>query len=390
MLEHVPAAIALTFCAAWCAFYLRAMWVVLHIETLESHKAAEPANWPSLSVIVPACNEGGAIREALGSLRDQTYPDLEIIVIDDRSTDDTGQIVDELAAADPRVVAIHVQHLPDGWLGKVHAMHVAVERARGELLLFTDADVHFRADALRRAVSRMGARRLDHLTIIPSLDSRTFWLDAVMSAFGLNLFAGLGIHRMREPGRQEVIGVGAFNLVRRARFDRTPGLEWLRMEVADDTGLAIMLRDAGARQDVWVSHAEVSMSWYASLGAMIRGLEKNLFGIAAKYSLARAVGLAAAGWAFCVGPLLALAAPGGAVGLSALGVVALVHAACAVVASRRTGRPFWSLMAFPLAQMIIVWAMLRSSIIGARRGGIEWRGTRYPLNELRAQQRVDI
>src|SRR6185369_2740694 len=105
------------------------------------------------SVVVPACNEARTIERALTSLLAQDYPDLEIVLVDDRSSDETGAIIEHLAASDRRISAIHVRELPAGWLGKVHALQRGLERARGELVLFTDADIHFAPGALRRAVA---------------------------------------------------------------------------------------------------------------------------------------------------------------------------------------------------------------------------------------------
>src|SRR6185369_5444580 len=102
---------------------------------------------------VPACNEAGTIETALASLLAQDYPGLEIVLVDDRSSDGTGVIIDRLAASDPRISAIHVRDLPIGWLGKVHALQRGLERVRGALVLFTDADIYFAPGSLRRAVS---------------------------------------------------------------------------------------------------------------------------------------------------------------------------------------------------------------------------------------------
>ena len=123
----------------------------------------------TFDVLVPTCNEEETIGKALEGLRAQRYPNLEIIVVNDRSTDRTGEIVDRIAATDDRVQAIHIEHLPDGWLGKVHALHIASQHATGEWMLFTDADIHFSATCLEAAVQYCVKEDLDHLSLLRCL-----------------------------------------------------------------------------------------------------------------------------------------------------------------------------------------------------------------------------
>ena len=130
---------------------------------------------PTLSVLVPACNEASTLERAMQSLLAMDYPRLEIIAVNDRSTDGTGELLERLAAANPRLRVRHVTALPSGWLGKNHALHIASQEATGDWLLFTDADVVYTPDALLRAVSyarRVGA---DHLVVSPRIDTCDFW-----------------------------------------------------------------------------------------------------------------------------------------------------------------------------------------------------------------------
>jgi cellulose synthase/poly-beta-1,6-N-acetylglucosamine synthase-like glycosyltransferase len=123
------------------------------VQKLVSLQVPAPTTWPRLSVVIPALNEVDTLEAALGTLLAETYPDLEIVLVDDRSTDGTGALVDRLAARDPRITPVHITALPEGWLGKVHALHVGTQHARGDWLLYTDADVHFGQGSLRHAVA---------------------------------------------------------------------------------------------------------------------------------------------------------------------------------------------------------------------------------------------
>ncbi|MEK7768052.1 MAG: glycosyltransferase family A protein, partial [bacterium] len=143
----------LAACGWWAGMALVIRRHVAGLRSLGDEAAPEPAAWPRLSVLVPACNEADTLEPALETLLRSDYPDLEVILVDDRSTDGTGAVVDRLAARDARIVPVHVAALPPGWLGKVHAMHVALPHATGEWLLFSDADVHAAPDTIRRAVA---------------------------------------------------------------------------------------------------------------------------------------------------------------------------------------------------------------------------------------------
>lgn len=122
---------------------------------------------PSLTVIVPACNEAAELEPAARTLLAQNYPELELIFVNDRSTDATGRIIDEMARGNSRVVTVHIEALPERWLGKVHALHIGLQGASGQIVLFTDADVHFAKDTLAQAVQYFLDNELDHLAGFP-------------------------------------------------------------------------------------------------------------------------------------------------------------------------------------------------------------------------------
>ena len=247
----------------------------------------EDIELPVLSVVIPACNEASHIGQALRSLLDQDYPKLEVVVINDRSTDDTGEILERLADRDNRIKVIHIDKLPAGWLGKVHALHQGVKQATGEWYLFTDADIYFQPGALRRSVCYAKHYRLNHLACVPDVHNKGFWLDIAVRSFFLMLCLGARVAEVNRENSNRPIGIGAFNLVEAATFHNTPGFEWLRMETVDDYGLGVMIKQAGGRTRLVVALKDMSVPWYENLGAMIKGVEKNTFGAAAKYSLAR-------------------------------------------------------------------------------------------------------
>jgi hypothetical protein len=361
----------------------------LKIGRLAGGGLREPGRWPKLSVVVAACDEGQTIEQALRSLMAQDYPELELVVVDDRSSDDTGRIVERLAREDDRLRPVRVDQLPPGWLGKVHALQCGLDQAGGEWVLFTDADVHFGPGLLQRSLQYVLAEGLDHLVLIPNIVARSFWLRVLVQTFAVGFLHLTGAHRVGEPESDAAIGAGAFNLFRRAALDSSEGLRWLRMEVADDVGLGLVLRRAGARGGLLFALDQLSVEWYPSVGAMLAGLEKNAFSVA-EYRTGRLLTIVVASWVFGAAPLLPLLLPGVGwlwpAGIACYLVLALLAAAWRL----RLGQAVAPMLLFQAGHFLLSLALLRSGLRCLQRGGIEWRGTRYSLQELRRGQRVKL
>jgi GT2 family glycosyltransferase len=373
----------------WAIFLGGGIVHLLQVRRLENQRPPEPAPWPRLSVVVAARDEADTLGPALRSLLAQDYPALEVVFVDDRSADGTGDLADRLAGEDPRLRVVHVRELPAGWLGKVHALDRGIRAVSGEWFLFTDADVHFAPGALRLAVALAEARGLDHLVLMPDVTAGGFLHRVLLHAFFLGYLLITDAVRAEKGGRRAFAGAGAFNLVRRSAFDRTPGFGWLRMEVVDDAGLGLMLKGAGARQGFYLASAHARVRWYASPGDMVRGLEKNAFSMA-RYRAARALIGQASVWALLLAPAAALL-PWGVPRLwLAAAVPASFLAAWAAVETAVTGDRSGAAFALPLGLAAIAFAGARSAWKCLRRGGIVWRGTFYPLEELRRGQRVKL
>lgn len=347
--------------------------------------------WPTLSVVVPACNEAMTLEGALSSLIAEDYPSLEIILVDDRSTDGTSELVDRLAASDPRIVPEHVTTLPEGWLGKVHALQKGLERSGGRWVLFTDADVHFAPGALRRAVSQAEAEGLDHLALLPQMPFRSFWLGVTIAAAFRSILIMARLWEANDPHSKRGMGVGAFNLVRREALEASPGLEWLKMEVADDVGLGIMMKRHTMRSKLQLGRGLVFVDWYPTLREAVLGLEKNGFAQAARFGALRGFGLAFGAAALVLAPFAGLL-PSVPPALKALAVLAFtLHVASALFNSRTFAVPKrYLVFSLPFGDLIMVFIILRATWLGLRRGGVIWRGTLYPSRALAAGRRVDM
>jgi glycosyltransferase involved in cell wall biosynthesis len=381
----VAAVVAVVMSLGWLVFYRRVRRGSSRVRAFEDVALVDVTTVPRVSLVVPAMNEAAAMRKAIETFRALDYPDLEIVLVDDRSSDGTGAVVDAAAASDARIKAVHITELPAGWLGKVHAQKVGVEHATGAWLLFTDADVFLDKSALRRGMAHALTNDLDQVVVVAKGNPPSFALDVVECAV-----AGL-IHAatmVRGSGGSAVVGSGQYSLVKRAALDKSAGIAWYKMEPADDFALSLCLRNAGARADFFVSRGHVSFEWYPSFRAMVRGFEKNLFPVATGYRARPAIVIALALVAFNLGPLLAPVAFGPVIGvpIAALACAALV--AATVTRARLSGRSALALLLNPLGQVVLALVLVRAMLVVLGRGGLTWRDTFYPLAQLREGQRV--
>jgi len=345
---------------------------------------------PRLSLITPARDEATVIEASLRSALATDDPHIEVVAINDRSTDDTGAILDRLAAEDPRVVAVHVDTLPDGWLGKLNALHHGVARATGDWLLFADADTRYAPGALRRAVAHAERGGFDLVTVYPEITSRDPLAGTVFAAAPVLGHLGMPMHRVSDPDHPAYAGMGAFILVRRATFERSAGLEWLRLEVADDMGLGLLIQNAGGRLDVVNGRGQVFLPFYETFGEMVARMQKNWWAIVARFSLLRAVALSAVLCIVALTPLLAFV-PGVPLPARILAVVgAALHSGASVHFNRWVHRPVGSALLPQVGLLLCAAQLLRAAWIGRRIGGIEWRGRLYRADELEPMQRVRV
>jgi glycosyltransferase involved in cell wall biosynthesis len=336
---------------------------------------------PRVSIIIAARNEERNLAHALESVLRLDYPNLEIIAVNDRSTDATGQILDRLAQNEPRLRPVHVTELPTGWLGKCHALQTGAAAATGEWLLFTDADIVYAPDALRRAVSFAVTGKLDHLAVMPFMSHAGTVLTMFVGAFTLFFAMYARPWRAREPQRPEHIGIGAFNLVRAEAYQRIGGHEPIRLRPDDDLKLGKLIKKNGYRQDIANGNGLVAVEWYSTVPELVRGLEKNSFA-GVEYNLLAVIAASVAQLAIIVWPFLALLLTGGVtwwLNLACILVMALLYADNA----RFHSLPRWHWIAIPFTAVLFQFIIWRATLLTLWRDGIDWRGTHYPLAELK-------
>lgn len=239
------------------------------------------------------------------------------------------------------------------------------------------------------------ARPADHLAAAPDLIAPSILVDALIQAFLRSFVVGLRLWAVEAPGSRAFAGVGAFNLVRRDMLAKTPGFEWLRLEVADDVGLGMMVKQCGGRSVLASARDLVSVTWYPTFAAAARGAEKGFASIG-HCSVARMLLISAAVPLLELAPLVALVlawlpVPYGIPGLWPAAVVMLVAAAASIaIVSRWSRRRYLPGLLMPVAALTSTYLLLRTAWLGWRRGGVVWRDTLYPSSLLRGNLRVRI
>lgn len=350
-----------------------------------------PSPDPDLTVIVPACNEEAAIAATLRSLLSSRGLRLQIIAVNDRSTDQTGTEIEivcgESASSPHSLETLTVKTLPAGWLGKPHAMSLAAARARAPWLLFTDADVLFAPDALARALHHAENRRADHLVIFPTLLVHSLPERAMQATLQVLATWGVRLWRVSDPRSRDFLGVGAFNLVRREVYRAVGGFESLPMEVLEDVRLGWKLKRAGFHPEVALGPGLVSIRWLSGALSVVHLIEKNAFAVSRFQVFLHVLGslalvtlavLPAAGFlaGLTLSPWGLAAAGAGCATLLALLLAYRAH-------RRLTHSPSWLAVLFVPCVAVVAYAFFVSMVLALARGGIVWRGTRYDLKDLR-------
>jgi glycosyltransferase involved in cell wall biosynthesis len=357
---------------------------VANISTAEWNRnlVADAGN-PRVSIIVPARNEEEDIAQCLTSLLDLDYDNYEVIAVDDRSTDRTGEIMEGLAreARGSTLKVLHHRQLPSGWLGKTHAMWTATNQANGDWLLFTDADVLFKPDSLRRALAYAEAERADHVVLFPQMVMKSPG-EYMMIAFFQTMFVfGHRPWKVADPKSRDHMGVGAFNLIRRNVYEAVGTYEALRMEVLDDMKLGKVVKNAGFAQRNVFGGALISLRWARGAGGVVDNLTKNFFAVLS-FQWPRTL-VSAFGLAFLnLMPFLGIRLAHGWERLPYAIALASMFAIY-VGMSWRSGVPAYYFLLHPVSTAMFVYTLLRSMVHTLWNDGIVWRGTKYPLEELR-------
>ncbi|WP_190284672.1 glycosyltransferase [Bacillus sp. S3] len=367
----------------WLVFLLDALIGFRNLDALE--KEAKLETGPLLSVIVAARNEEEQIRASILSQLKQTYINVEWILVNDRSTDDTGKIMDELAEADTRIRVFHINGLPNGWLGKNHALYKGTLQASGRWLLFTDADVRYEEDAFAKALHYFERHELDLLTAAPNLNASHFWLKSFVAffLFGFSYFKRPWM--ANNPKSKIGTGIGAFNLVSKAAYKSFGTHEKIKMRPDDDLQLGMKMKRAGYRQRIVTALHLIEVEWYGSLKEAFIGLEKNTFA-GLNYRISMVFFSIFGVFVTNVLPFLTIFSPNKTIALLSLGNIVLSGIHYCLIIRRMTVFSPALFLVLPITALLFIYSIIRASFLTFKRGGIVWRGTTYRLSELREKE----
>lgn len=337
---------------------------------------------PLVSVVIAARNEAMNLKQTLSTLKKQSYPSYEIIVVNDRSDDNSLDILTALQKEIPCLTVLNIKALPDGWLGKNYALYRGAQVANGELILFTDADVTFAPVTLAYAVAVMEENKLDNLTLMPRLDGGDFSTRMAIVAGTLSFLFQRKPWRSAQTNPNYSAGMGQFILVKSKIYWKVGGHLTVKNAVIDDMALGSVLKRAGVKQWCLDGRKYISLVWYESFKAMCNGLEKNMFAYC-NFKLSKLCLLSSLGVGLFIVPLLLFA-------FAKLLITQLLNLLvigmtwrCFYKVTTHCGLSGWYSIFYAygvVAGLFIAW---RAAFFNLWRGGLHWRETFYPYKQLK-------
>jgi glycosyltransferase involved in cell wall biosynthesis len=370
--------LSMTLAAMWHLRWVRRLPALETLTTATEPALSSPSERVRCSVVIAARDEEARIEGTVRRLLVQRGVEAEFLIVDDRSTDRTGEILRQLAKEDARVKLQRVEVLPDRWLGKCHACHLGASAATSDWILFTDADCWFKPDVIARAVRLAERDRADHVMICPGMDLKSpgarAWHLLFLTSI-LNWFSGVNRDRPKSH-----IGSGAFNMVRAEAYRQSGGYEALRLTVLDDVKLGLLLVRAGKRTRAFLGGNDVECHWGTTIWSMVKLIEKNHFA-ALDFRLGLALAAGAALILLFAMFVLSLMS-GTAVGLAAA-LSALTLILPAGILARRVGWPWPCAVFVPFMAPVMLYSLINSTWVTLRQGGVRWRDTFYSLETLR-------
>jgi glycosyltransferase involved in cell wall biosynthesis len=367
----------------WTVFLIDGVIGLRKIEALEAEDCLE--NGPLLSVIVAARNEAGEITASILSQLEQTYKNVEWILVNDRSTDATGLLMEELQQEDSRISVVHIEELPEGWLGKNNALYRGYLQASGKWLLFTDADVKFEKEAFAKALRYFERHKLDHLTAAPNLSAKKFWLKTFVAFFLFGFSYFKRPWAANNPKSRIGTGIGAFNLVSKASYKAFGTHEKVKLRPDDDLQLGMRMKQAGYRQRIVTALKLIEVEWYGSLKEAFVGLEKNTFA-GLQYRVSMVLFAVFGVFVTNVLPFITLFSPDKMLAFLSLGIILLSGIHYLLVIKKMTIFSPAMFFVLPVTALLFIYCIIRASLLTFKRGGIMWRGTIYKLSELREKE----
>ena len=361
-------AMAATLLVVWCLLTVQTIANLVVFRRLEQ---AGDAPRSRVSIVIPARNEERYIGKTLDAALSQDYPDFEVIVVDDDSTDGTSREI-EARASDPRLVPLKSRALEPGWLGKPNALATGAEGATGKWILFMDADVELHPKALEDATAACERHGWDHLALLPHFEREGFWEELLMPVIPVAAFVYLPSFLAFVRRARLAAGGGAFGLVRREAYEAIGGHDWIKNSVVDDIRLAMELKRAGFHSNARMGLHRVSLRMYHGFEEIVEGFTKNAHAGFGESILRPVIFVLLGLWVGVTPFLWPLVHSQTELGAS-LGLLLF----CRALVQIRLGFPVWPIFLSPITTVVALFIVLRSLRMARHEGVVRWRGREY-------------
>jgi GT2 family glycosyltransferase len=370
----------------WAVVSIAALWMLVSALSLRVQQVVgrtvprgpAPDQPASVSVIIPARNEAPSVEDTVRSLLAQEGVELELIVVNDGSTDGTREILDRLASEDARLRVLHDPELAEGWLGKTNAMQQGADLADNELLLFTDADIRYAPGTLSATVHAMQSEQLDYLAMLPRFEWETFLEVGMVPALFITLSA-FGSTKLEDPDHPETsAGSGAFAMVRRTVYDAIGGHEAIHDAALDDIALGRLVKREGHRIGFRLSPECIRIRMYRGNKAALFAVSKNIIAALDNKVWVALPATFMVAALFLTGPIAAAAGAVAGDPRVALAGLALYGLQLLTLLTTRSWHtfPLWKLPTFPSVALIYTASIARALYNEWVHGSVEWRGRR--------------
>jgi len=365
----------------WVALSIYLLINSYKIKFLRDEKVIKTLAEPAVAIIIAVRNEEEELEKALDSLCNLSYSNYRLVLVNDRSTDQTPKILENFAQRFSFVTVIHINKLPESWLGKSHALYEGYRNSGEEWILFTDADVVFRPDTLSKAINFSIKQQLDHLVLLPHIHSRSVIFNSVLATFKVMFDIQYRPWAAKNSHSAASIGIGAFNLVKRTAYEAAGTHLRIALHPNDDLRLGQCIKSSGGKQDVLYGDEQIRYEWYPGLNAFINGLMKNAFS-SVNYSFLKAVINSMGAVLFFVLPIPVLLLTGVPL-QQGLAVIILLSQLALYLLKPALHAKWWYIPVIPFAAAVIGFIMLKSAILTTWHKGIHWRENFYPLSQLK-------
>lgn len=366
------------------------------MRSMERCKIADQ-NLPFVSILVPARNEESKIERCLDSLLAQDYPNFELIVIDDRSTDRTGEIIEGYAKRDSRVKYVQGKDAPSGWIGKCNALAHAVGYASGDWYIFTDADTLHAKTSIRDAVAYSISNKIDLMSFVPMQELGSFWEKMVMPTLLSSFVLGDPFHSVNNPRKTRAYAYGQYIICRRSSYDALGGHQSVRDEIVEDHAIARVFKEKGYKILVADGKTMYSVRMYTDLESMWQGWTKNLYSLidshvinlVAIIALLNLVLLTPFLEAFAVAGMWLQADPSPLLMPLTVLVVAQLFVLTLwfrLTGEHRAGTTWWHFFWLPFGSISVTVLQLHAAYLVLSGTKVNWKGRQYTVNSSKTIQ----